>query len=175
MLTRTQSDFGLAVDLGESLCNVRAPRGPFNDDARARADVLGFWYDACKLVPRPKWAARRPPEAAYHSGASYDMYMMGVVLVSIALGVDLAHIDAAEDKAALEAVLGYRLPADYLRAFHLQPALRTHAAAMSQCFARTFGNAAVCDVAVDMLAAAPASRPTPRQALERFLNVTSFY
>ena len=164
----------MAVDLGDatSLCNVRAPRGPFNDDARARADTLGFWYDACKLVPRPKWAARRPPEAAYHSSA-YDVYMMGIVLVSVALGVDLAHIDAAEDKAALEAALGEWLPADYLRTFHLQPSLLTHAHRLvPACFARTFGEASArgfFDVAVDMLAAAPASRPSPRQALERLV------
>jgi len=31
-------------------------------------------YDACKLVPRPKWKARRPPEQAYTS-SQYDIYM----------------------------------------------------------------------------------------------------
>jgi len=49
------SDFGLAVDLGEGLCTVRALRGPFNDNDLARKDTLGFWLVAAFFYPtRPK-------------------------------------------------------------------------------------------------------------------------
>jgi len=86
------SDFGLSLDLD----SVRHPIVG-TEDKILKQDLIGFWYDTQKLVPRPAWKRRRPPEECYkvweENLACYDIYMLGVIFCSMASGVDWAHME----------------------------------------------------------------------------------
>ena len=82
------SDFGLSVDM--SLEGVRSPARlkDVDNEEKLIESLVGFWYDTqvslpcqrrkgccilirkClqKIVPKPKWAGRRPPEECYQVG-----------------------------------------------------------------------------------------------------------
>mmetsp|Transcript_14937 Transcript_14937/g.29049 ORF Transcript_14937/g.29049 Transcript_14937/m.29049 type:complete len:517 (-) Transcript_14937:284-1834(-) len=145
------SDFGLSIDMGRMLdgAGLRSPlnvqkleadasgaaQPPRDTDAanlneEALTDALvAFWYDTQKLVPKPKWTARRPPEHCFQDPtrvhvSSYDLYMMGIIIVSMALGIDVPHIDRPSVKAKFEKITSIELPNDYLHTFELGQSLR---------------------------------------------------
>ena len=66
-----QGPGGLSRPLGPSegirahrIHTCRNPRPRPSGEALFK-DLLGWWYDTQKVVPRPKWKGRRPPEQGY--------------------------------------------------------------------------------------------------------------
>lgn len=157
------ADFGLAVDLH----HLHSPE----------EDLVAYWYDVCKLIPRPKWQARRPPERAFQFSAppsAFDSYMLGIILVCMACGIDFPHLEQAEMKRRAEALLGADLPADYLKSFELGRSLSdfpaTYLARFQSRFGSEFGRK-LFQLSSQMLRRDPAQRPSPAQALEELLSV----
>ena len=172
------TDFGLAVDLGPELdgSGLRRITPQSTTPEKVRDDFVAWWYDACKLVPRPKWHARRPPERGFadpkSNGGShgFDSYMTAIIFVCMAVGVDIPHIDQAETKSRFEKVLGFDLPSDYLKTFELGQSLKASPKSYQIHFERVFGAKfgqvlfAVCE---EMLQKDPSKRPAPHSVVER--------
>jgi len=174
------TDFGLAVDLGPKFdgSNLRKVN-PLGGD-NLRDEFVCWWYDSCKLVPRPKWQARRPPERGFadphlcNGAHSFDSYMTGIIYVCIAIGIDLPHIDQADSKAALEKFLGKPFNKDYLQSFELGASLRTDSAVYLKAFEKTFGTKfgkVLFELTVAMLSIEPIDRPKPSVALVKLREV----
>uniref|UniRef100_A0A7S1INU7 Protein kinase domain-containing protein n=1 Tax=Eutreptiella gymnastica TaxID=73025 RepID=A0A7S1INU7_9EUGL len=134
------ADYGLAVNV----YNLRRPSA-FQTGEDLFKDLLGWWYDTQKIVPRPKWKARRPPEQCYRLEAptsAYDLYMLAILFCCMGTGIDIPHIDKESEKTKLEAVLGVSLPENYLEEFEMGSALelQMYSDAFLACFERTFGH-----------------------------------
>ena len=93
------SDFGLAVVLDRDM-GLGGSWRPLTEVTwmGLKEQVVKWWYCTQKLVPRPKWAHRRPPENCFLSPkradlSAYDTYMLGIIFVSMATGVDWPHIE----------------------------------------------------------------------------------
>ena len=191
------SDFGLAVDLRSirkpavpapgagagagvgvgalgAATGRLAPHTQASRDKKLESELVGFWYDTQKLVPKPKWPHRRPPENAYcaapgrvHAG-SYDVYMLGIIFACIGCGVDIPHIDKASVRERLERVMGAAI--GELAAFELGEALAAHRDAFRRAFAQTFGEGpavSILELTEAMLAGDPAARPEAHEVARR--------
>ena len=175
------TDFGLAVHVGgEDGSSLRSlEKAAQRNNAISAHDVLSWWYDAIKLVPRPKWRFRRPPERAFrmppHAASSlgaFDLYMAGIIIASIVVGEDLPHLDLPAPKAKLQQVLGCgELPPDYLDTLELGALLRSHRDAFQKACVATFASDAfgkeACSCTLEMLNVDPAVRPTPSNVAMR--------
>jgi serine/threonine protein kinase len=181
------TDFGLAVDVN----NIRSPyelkqsstttttnntnfKGYFDD-----VDVLNWWYDVVKLVPRPKWKFRKPPERTFRDPTrvgifSYDTYMTGIIFASMSVGEDLPHLDAPEPKKALEIALGISdLGPDYLNTFELGKAAQVNGDHFITSFKQSFGpdfGQELFTCTLEMLHVNPSQRPSPKNVLNRLKN-----
>ncbi|KAH9253685.1 hypothetical protein BASA81_008303 [Batrachochytrium salamandrivorans] len=157
------ADFGLAVDLH----HLHSPE----------KDLVAYWYDVCKLIPRPKWQARRPPERAFQFSAppsAFDSYMLGIIFVCMACGIDFPHLDQAEMKHRTEVLLGSDLPTDYLKSFELGRSLSEFPAKYLARFQTRFGSEfglKLFQLSNQMLSRDPGQRPSPSQGLAELLNV----
>lgn len=171
------TDFGLAVDMGSAMdgSGLRRVSVERADSTELEDDLVGWWYDTCKLVPRPKWKARGPPERAFQNPEggrfihTYDTYMVAIIFVSMAVGIDIPHIDQASTKKALENVHGNPLPSDYLRTFQLEQGLQTHRAAYAHHFNETFGQdfgTKLFGLTSQMLSRNHQERPNPEAGLK---------
>jgi len=166
------TDFGLAVDLDA----IRRPLEGSSPE-QVKVGLIGFWYDTQKLVPRPKWVRRRPPENCFKicdkNLASYDIYMLGVVFRSAATGIDWAHIEKKEILQKAEALFGPEfagktesevLKWDIGKAVH--GPLRS---IVQDCFKNSFGakfGEALFDHTLRMLEEDWNKRPTPQQVYD---------
>jgi len=185
------SDFGLSVDLGKGL-DGSGLRGPMQHIIAGEAEtvsdkdllesIVGFWYDTQKLVPRPKWVGRRPPEKTYINPSkahvsSYDTYMIGIIFASMAIGIDIPHIDKASTRSAFESKLQIKLPKDYLKTLELGAFLRTNREKVMPCFKHSFGEAfgeSLLSETIEMLNVEPAKRPQPKECFDRLEAVSNY-
>jgi len=170
------TDFGLAVDLGPNHDGGNLRKVQPSSPSGVSQDLVCWWYDTCKLVPRPKWNARRPPERGFTDPRvtggvhPFDSYMTGIILACMAIGIDLPHIDQADSKKALETFLGLALEKDYLKTFELGASIKAHPSVYEKAFLKTFGDssgAAFFEAAKAMLALNPADRPKLADVLQR--------
>ncbi|CAK9114230.1 60S ribosomal protein L15 [Durusdinium trenchii] len=176
-LTARWSDFGLSVDVGKlhDASGIRSPKAVLSKHGDSFIDVsdrelcealVGFWYDTQKLVPKPKWVHRRPPEKCYQNPervhpSSYDLYMMGVIIASMALSVDIPHISSRGVRKAFESCLDVKLPADYLQTFELGAFMRANSDRFAPHYAVAFGTVgpALQAETLRMLSTDPRERP----------------
>jgi len=177
------SDFGLAVDLGKKLdgAAIRSPAqlSPDASEAMVIESLIGFWYDTQKLVPKPKWRGRRPPERCFQNPkktglGSFDAYMFAIIIVSIAISVDIAHIDKPSVRREFERKLAAKLPSDYLLTLEIGSFLQENIEKFRPFFLSAFGFR-MADILVNeslhMLAKDPRERPRPLEVYERLLLV----
>eukprot|EP00854_Cymbomonas_tetramitiformis_P009970 gene9970-11806_t len=68
--TARWTDFGLAVDLSDNGTHLRHPSIEARGEELQKL-LVGWWYDAQKQVPKPKWTSRCPPEKSYQKAVSY--------------------------------------------------------------------------------------------------------
>jgi len=171
--TARWTDFGLGVDLSEKGVHLRRP----TNDAVAEdleSQLVGWWYDTQKLVPKPKWRARSPPEQCYQAidGSAmpaYDMYMTGIIFCCMAFGIDFPHLNSKRTKLKTEEALEITLPDDYLHSFELGEVMRQHRLRFFEKFEASFGGsfgAALATYTERMLARSPAARPRPEEVLQ---------
>jgi len=136
------TDFGLAVDLDA----IRRP-GAEMEGENLKRGLIGFWYDTQKLVPRPAWKRRRPPEDCYKvwetNLACYDIYMLGVLLCSMACGIDWAHLEKKNILVAAENIFGNGFAGNSeseIKSWEIGKALHGPLKTqMAECFSKTFG------------------------------------
>lgn len=189
------SDYGLAVHLGDERCDglgLRSPdalqqgrssgsvgsSGVDVDPAEVHLEALiGFWYDTQKLVPKPKWAGRRPPERCFQDpetvhASSYDIYMLGIIFLCMVSGVDIPHVNKKEEREKYETVvrLGAKnLDGDYLDTLEMGDELRgAHGPAFRSLAKRTFGaefGDKLMTLTEKMLARDPRERPNPTECI----------
>jgi hypothetical protein len=157
------TDFGLALDVK----NIR----------RHEEDLVSYWYDMNKLVPRPKWMARRPPERCFQFDThtySFDSYMVGIVLTCVATGIDLPHMDVVDVKRQLELLLDEQLDSSYLTSLELGHLLTGKARYnFALKFQSTFGvkfGSVLFEIVVRMMDMNPHNRPDPGQSLRLLLQ-----
>lgn len=168
------TDFGLAVDIGPKfdLANIRRVS---DKSKNVETDLVGWWYDCCKLVPRPKWKARRPMERGFGNPAvlggphTFDAYMLGIIFVCMAMGIDIPHIDKKEIKEDFEKVIGFKLGDDYLDKFELGQSMGENFTAYEKVFVSSFGlkfGPILALVSKRLMSADAKSRPSPKECLE---------
>jgi len=182
------SDFGLSVDLGKMLdgSGIRSVTRLANEnlnpsDDEVREALIGFWYDTQKIVPKPKWKGRRPPEQCYQNPmkvhlSSYDLYMVGIIIVSMALGIDVPHIDKEKVRKAFEAKVDVKLADGFEDNFELGDFIRKNQDQFLPCFTFSFGKPfgeALLRETILMLAKDPRERPRPIEAHQRLSSLCS--
>lgn len=176
------SDFGLSVDVGDHFDSrgIRSPKKLITEDQdlsdqALQTSLVGFWYDTQKLVPKPTWKNRRPPEQGFRNPekvypSSYDIYMLGIIFVSMATNVDLAHINKKDQREKWEETFNIKLAKDYLETLEIGEFISTHKVKASDCFQRAFGvefGAQLFKETCRMLAQDPRERPRPLECLRR--------
>lgn len=142
------------------------------------------------MVPKPAWKGRRPPEKCYQDPenvpvSAYDMYMFGIIVFSMAIGVDVPHIDKKKNSEAFEMIIrkvswlvGYvglnwvikRLKRGYLSSGRVEDWMDKYAEIFKPHFKSTFGEQFGDQLfieAVNMLSKDPMLRPTPDSVLAR--------
>jgi len=163
------SDFGLSLDLD----SVRHPIVG-TEDKILKEDLIGFWYDTQKLVPRPAWKRRRPPEDCYkvweENLACYDIYMLGVIFCSMASSVDWAHMEKKSILETAEAIFGAGfagMTESEIKSWEIGKALSdTLNSKMAECFCKTFDKEfgeKLFGQVLEMLQSDWTKRPTPLQ------------
>ncbi|GBG30341.1 Protein kinase, putative [Hondaea fermentalgiana] len=183
------SDFGLSIDIGRMSdgSGLRSPltvhelgEAASTSDDPIKDSLVAFWYDTQKLVPKPKWVGRRPPENCFQDPtrvhiSSYDLYMMGIITVSMALGIDIPHIHKNDVKAAFESKTGIGLPDDYLTSFELGQSIREESENYLPHFQHSFGDefgAALLRETEQMLRHDPRERPRPIECHGRLATLS---
>jgi len=125
---------------------IRRPLVETEDDFKK--GLIGFWYDTQKLVPRPAWKRRRPPEDCYKvwetNLACYDIYMLGVLFCSMASGIDWAHLERKDILVAAEKIFGKGFAGNSeseIKSWDMSKALHGPLnTQMAQCFSKTFAD-----------------------------------
>ncbi|KAK3277164.1 hypothetical protein CYMTET_14810 [Cymbomonas tetramitiformis] len=172
--TARWTDFGLAVDLSDNGTHLRHPSIEARGEELQKL-LVGWWYDAQKQVPKPKWTSRCPPEKSYQGTAmeldnlaAYDMYMLGIIFCCMACSIDFPHIGTRaidEDVRELLGSEGYESD-DYYKNFELGRVISAHVRVFEhefeQTFGKTFGRVLLAQVRM-MLTMTPSLRPTPEQ------------
>jgi len=163
------TDFGLAVDLADGGTRLRRP-APDGSERDLAKQLVGWWYDTQKQVPKPKWRNRCPPERCYQEGAAgrYDVYMLGIIFCCIATGIDWPHLGSKVVDGAVEGLVGEPLPSDYLECLELGSFMQRHQEVFESCFVETFGGLfgpRLFSVATTMLETDPHRRASPEQAI----------
>mmetsp|Transcript_32758 Transcript_32758/g.45471 ORF Transcript_32758/g.45471 Transcript_32758/m.45471 type:complete len:582 (+) Transcript_32758:243-1988(+) len=170
------SDFGLAVDVSNNGELLRSPQVGA-EHPQLVDQLVGWWYDTQKQVPKSKWLNRIPPERSYQvSGvpiSAYDIYMTGIMFCSMAFGIDFAHMDKPSIKEEVQKKLSLQLPDDYLTSFELGNALSKNRKKFNRAFTSTFGDSfgeELLKWVENMLNSDPSKRPTPDEVSKSLVN-----
>mmetsp|Transcript_12020 Transcript_12020/g.14005 ORF Transcript_12020/g.14005 Transcript_12020/m.14005 type:complete len:415 (+) Transcript_12020:629-1873(+) len=183
--TARWSDFGLSIDLGPDADGSGLRHVDIEKIKKLEKEddivelFVDFWYDTQKLVPKPKFFGRRPPERCFQNPkevplCSYDIYMLGIIIVSMALGIDFPHLDKTSVKLQFEAVIKTKLSEDYLKNGRLGDWLIKYESSMKPYFINSFGEKFGEQLFHEtklMLAHDPKDRPIPRDILIRLNNI----